>query len=62
MLSQLSSEFFARSPLLAWPVFALGVFLCVFVAVSARALLGRRDEMQRLAELPIRDSEVRDHV
>jgi|tagenome__1003787_1003787.scaffolds.fasta_scaffold17497858_2 hypothetical protein len=61
MLSQLSAEFFARSPVLAWPVFALGVFLSVFVVVSLRALLGGRDEMQRLAELPIRDSEVNDH-
>jgi hypothetical protein len=61
MLSQLSAEFFARSPLLAWPVFALALFLCVFVAVSLRALLGRRDDMQRMAELPLRDSEVRNH-
>lgn len=61
MLSQLSSEFFARSPLLAWPVFAMGLFLCVFVSVSVRALFGRRDEMQRMAELPIQDSEVEEH-
>ena len=61
MLSQLSSEFFARSPVLAWPMFALGVFFTVFVVVSARALFGRRDEMQRLAELPLRDAEERDH-
>ena len=61
MLSQLSSDFFARSPLLAWPVLALGIFMCVFVTVSLRALLSRRDEMQRMAELPIRDSEGSDH-
>ena len=61
MLSQLSAEFFARSPVLAWPVFALALFLVVFVAVSVRALLGRRDEMQRMAALPIDDSEVDHH-
>ena len=61
MLTQLSAEFFARSPLLAWPVFALALFLCVFVAVSLRALLGRREDMLRMAELPIRDSEERSH-
>jgi hypothetical protein len=57
MLSQLSSDFFARSPLLAWPVVALGIFMCVFVVVSLRALLARRDEMQRMAELAVHDSE-----
>lgn len=62
MLSQLSSDFFARSPLLAWPVIALGIFMCVFVSVSVRALLARRDEMQRMAELAIGDSEGGDHV
>ena len=61
MLSQLSAEFFARSPVLAWPVLALGIFFCVFVAVSARALLGRSEEMQRLSELPLQDAEVVDH-
>lgn len=58
MLSQLSAEFFARSPMLAWPVFALGVFMLVFVSVSLRALLGRREHMQRMAALPVDDSEV----
>lgn len=62
MLSQFASDFFARSPVLAWPVFALSVFLTVFVAVTVRALLGRRDEMQRLAELPLSDAEETTHV
>ena len=61
MLSQLTADFFARSPLLAWPVFALALFLVVFVGVSARALFGRRDEMQRMAALPIDDPEVDHH-
>lgn len=61
MLSQLSAEFFARSPVLAWPVFALGVCLSVFLAVSIRALFGRRDQLQRMAELPLDDSEVSHH-
>ena len=62
MLSQLANEFFARSPVLAWPLFALSVFVTVFVAVSARALLGRRDDMQRLSALPLSDAEEIDHV
>lgn len=62
MLSQLASDFFARSPLLAWPLFALALFVSVFVAVTARAFLSRRDDIQRLAELPLADAEEIDHV
>ena len=61
MMAQLSAEFFARSPLLAWPVFALALFLCVFLTVSLRALFGRQADMRRMAELPIQDSEERSH-
>ncbi|HKU38537.1 MAG TPA: hypothetical protein VJR89_10330 [Polyangiales bacterium] len=61
MLAQLSAEFFARSPMLAFPVFALGVCLSVFLAVSIRALFGRSDRMQRMAEIPLEDSEVKHH-
>ena len=61
MLSQLSADYFARSPVLALPVFALVTFLSVFVFVSLRALLAKRDDLQRVAELPLADSEVKRH-
>lgn len=57
MLRQLSADFFARSPVLAWPVVALAIFFSVFLIVSLRALIGRKDEMQRLSELPLQDTE-----
>ena len=57
MLSQLSADYFARSPVLAFPIAALGLFLVVFIGVSLRALLRAQSDMQRMAELPLRESE-----
>lgn len=57
MLSQLSADYFARSPVLAYPIAALGLFLLVFVAVSLRAVLRARSDMDRMAQLPLRDAE-----
>jgi hypothetical protein len=61
MLSQLAGEYFARSPLLILPAIALFIFFAVFVCVSVRAFAARSDHMQRMAELPIADSEVTRH-
>lgn len=57
MLSELSADYFARSPVLAYPIAALGLFLLVFVGVSLRALLRGRDELDRMAELPLQDAQ-----
>jgi hypothetical protein len=64
MMRQLSADFFARSPLLIFPLIALAVFVVVFIAVSVRALRTRREELDRLAALPLSDSdsEVSSHV
>ena len=62
MIRQLAAEFFARSPVLAWPVLALAIFFTVFLLVSLRALLTRKDEVERLAALPLTDAEGNDHV
>lgn len=62
MLRQLSAEYFAHSPLLVYPVFALAIFLVVFVAVSVHALRSRREDVERMAALPLSDSEVSRHV
>jgi hypothetical protein len=61
MLTQLSADYFSRSPVLAMPVLALMVFLAVFVAVSLRALLGKREEQERMAQLPLEEFEVKHH-
>lgn len=60
MLSQLVSGYFARSPVLAWPLLALGLFFTVFVIVSVRALWGERATMQRMAELPFKSGQEND--
>jgi cbb3-type cytochrome oxidase subunit 3 len=56
MLSQLSADYFARSPVLAFPLVALGLFLLVFIGVSLRALLRERTELDRMAQLPLQDT------
>jgi hypothetical protein len=61
MLSAFSADYFARSPLLVFPVIALGLFMVVFVAVTARALLTRKSELAHMANLPLEDSEVSSH-
>jgi hypothetical protein len=64
MMRLMSADYFARSPLMIFPVIALAIFVVVFVAVTVRALRTRRDELDRLAALPLSDSdsEVSSHV
>ena len=40
-----------------WPKMALVLFLAVFVAVTAKALLSSKPELDRAARLPIDDEE-----
>ena len=56
MLSQLAAEYFARSPVLAFPIVALGLFLLVFVGVSVRAITRSQRDIESLAALPLQDS------
>jgi hypothetical protein len=55
VISWLASDFFARSPVLLYPVVGLVLFMTVFATVSARALLRRREELDRLSRLPLDD-------
>jgi hypothetical protein len=57
MLSQLAAEYFARSPVLAFPIAALGLFILVFVGVSVRAMTRSQRDIASLAALPLQDSE-----
>ncbi len=61
MLQLLSADYFARSPLLVFPVIALGVFMLVFVVATLRAFLTRQSEISHMANLPLEDSEVSSH-
>lgn len=53
MMREFSAEFFARSPLLALPVVAMGIFLTVFVLVLVVTLLRRDKEFERASHLPL---------
>lgn len=57
MISWFASDFFARSPVLIFPVVALGIFATVFTLVSLRALLRRSSELEALSRLPLEDDD-----
>jgi hypothetical protein len=49
----LVSDFFAASPMLAFPVIALLVFFAVFIAVSLRAIRMANADVDRFAAMPL---------
>lgn len=60
MLGWISSDFFARSPVLIFPLVALCLFILVFTVVSLRVLLQDKDQLDRVSRLPLDDEGV-DH-
>ncbi|HET8933515.1 MAG TPA: hypothetical protein VFN67_08755 [Polyangiales bacterium] len=60
MLSQLSADYFARSPVMAFPIAALGLFLLVFIGVSIWAMSRTQRDIEHLAALPL-DGKGEDH-
>ncbi len=48
-----SAEFFARSPVLIFPLIALGIFFVLFVAIALRVMLTQREESDAAARLPL---------
>jgi hypothetical protein len=57
MLGWFASDFFARSPVLVYPIIALAIFMTVFVTVSLRALFRPKSELERLAALPLTEDD-----
>jgi cbb3-type cytochrome oxidase subunit 3 len=55
MLSQLSADYFARSPVMAFPIAALGLFLLVFIGVSVWAMSRTQRDIEHLAALPFEE-------
>ena len=53
MLSWFASDYFSQSPVLIFPIVALGLFLTVFMVVSLRAMLARKPQLDRMAQLPL---------
>ena len=61
MLTQLAADFFARSPVLAYPILALGLFLGVFVCITLKAVFSQGAELEHMANLPLFDDKVVRH-
>jgi hypothetical protein len=62
MMSWIAGDYFARSPVLVFPLIALGLFMTVFVVAVCRAYFGDRERFEALARLPLEKGEVEDHV
>lgn len=53
----IAMDYFARSPLLAYPVLALAIFMGIFLMISVRAVLTQKNECDDLARLPLGKTE-----
>ena len=63
MLSWLASDYFQQSPVLAFPVLALLIFMAVFTAMAYRAFRAPQKELDQLSMLPLGlDGEVMSRV
>lgn len=57
MLRALATDFFARSPVLIFPIIALGLFFVMFVAIGVWVARAQRQELDAAARLPFNDGE-----
>jgi hypothetical protein len=53
MLGWFASDYFQQSPVLVYPIIALGVFMTVFVGAVVRTLRARKSDIERMARLPL---------
>ena len=53
MLSFMAMDYFRQSPVLAFPLLALAIFMLVFFAVTLRAVLTAKVRYERIARLPL---------
>lgn len=57
MLSQIAKNFFADSPVIAYPLVAMVLFMTVFLVITWRTMRRDRSELDALAQLPFADGE-----
>lgn len=57
MLSWFASDYFAQSPVLVYPLIALGIFMTIFTVVSVTTLLKRKQRFERIAALPLENDD-----
>lgn len=53
MLGWFATDFFAKSPVLGAPLLALGIFFTVYVTISLRTFLTKKERFDYLANLPL---------
>lgn len=56
MMSLIASDFFAKSPVLVFPIVALILFVTVWTAVTMRTLFRKSQSYERIARLPLDDA------
>ncbi|MFT3924171.1 MAG: hypothetical protein QM778_16670 [Myxococcales bacterium] len=55
MLRFMAMEFYRSNPLLGYAIFALGVFVAVFLAILARTFFSDDERYAELASLPLKE-------
>ncbi len=53
MLSLVAMDFFQKSPLLAFPLVALALFMLVFFVITVRTVLTQKTRYEGVARLPL---------
>ncbi len=56
-MSEMTRDFFERSPFLILPIFALAIFTIAFVLIALRALFAKRNYIETVSNLPLREDE-----
>ena len=53
MLSFMAMDYFQKSPVMAFPLIALAIFMGVFFLVTLRAVLTKKSRWESIARLPL---------
>ena len=56
-MSWIAGDFFAASPVLAYPIAALAIQMTVFCSVALRMLFSDKETIDRMAHMPLQDQE-----
>ncbi|MDH3653074.1 MAG: cbb3-type cytochrome c oxidase subunit 3 [Myxococcales bacterium] len=54
-MSRFASEFFEQSPVLLYPLLALGLFFIVFLVVIVRVMRMKSSEVNEYARIPLEE-------
>jgi hypothetical protein len=55
MLSVIALDYFRQSPVLAFPLLALAIFMLVFFFVTVRTVLTQKTRWEAVSRLPLND-------